>query len=638
MKHSPPLFPILCSGFLILGMPATALSHAGHGNEFKATGSTSPAGIEPAGIEVDAQIAQQMGIKVEAVSRRLMHEGIATTGKIEALPSQTVQVTSPISGTLIKLLVELGDTVAKGDAVAVLSSPELAALGVDADRQGAEGKADVMAAEAELHLARENYQQQVAIAEAEMAEAQTQLEAAQARFDRDRNLVNEGGVVAAARETYQQEVEVAKAEITQAETELTVAQERYDKDRELVDGGALPRRQLLESEAKLADAKAAFTRAKSRLSVMEAQTAVRQAEVDLPVRDLRESEDLLAQAKAQLTTANQRREVGEAEAAVKQAEAALQVAQARLALSDDTYAARLRQLGALPNPDGTVTITAPISGTVSEQKITLGESVDEAGEPLLRILDNHRVWVSASVYEKDIDRIEEGQSVIVRVESMGKRTFSGSIDRISPTVDLAERAIEVRAELDNSTGELKPGMFAQVEIATGQSQKPVISIVESAIVNTNGKQIVYVQNGQKFEAVDVTLGKKFGEFIEVTAGLFDGDRIVTQGGMLLYAQSLRSGGEHEHTEKNKHSADVSAVQRIAIPRTILLLGSAAVGAIALMSFWLGRRSHFRRDRIFQMPVEEVSTWEVEALKTESIECKADEEITPDRSSNVSNRF
>jgi membrane fusion protein, heavy metal efflux system len=310
--------------------------------------------------------------------------------------------------------------------------------------------------------------------------------------------------------------------------------------------------------------------------------------VDLPVRDLRESEDLLAQAKAQLTTANQRREVGEAEAAVKQAEAALQVAQARLALSDDTYAARLRQLGALPNPDGTVTITAPISGTVSEQKITLGESVDVAGEPLLRILDNHRVWVSASVYEKDIDRIEEGQRVIVRVESMGKRRFSGSIDRISPTVDLAERAIEVRAELDNSTGELKPGMFAQVEIATGQSQKPVISIVESAIVNTNGKQIVYVQNGRKFEAVDVTLGKKFGEFIEVTAGLFDGDRIVTQGGMLLYAQSLRSGGEHEHTEKNKHSADISAVQRIAIPRTILLLGSAAMGAIALMSFgWDG---------------------------------------------------
>ncbi len=630
--HLPlSLLQILCSGFLILGIPAAVWSHAGHGNEFKATGSTSPAGVA-----VDAQIAQQMGIKIEAVSRQLMQTGIAATGKIEALPSQTVEVTSPIAGTLIKLLVELGDTVSKGDAVAVLSSPELAELGVDADRQRAEGQADTIAATAQLQLAQDNYQRQVTIAEAEIAEAQTQLEAAQARYDRDRNLVNEGGVVAAARETYQRQIEVARAEISQAETELAVAQERYNQDRVLVDGGALPRRQLLESESKLADAKAALTRANNRLSVMDAETAVRQAEVDLPVRDLRESEDLLAQAKAQLTKANQRREVGEAEAAVKTAQAALQVAQARVDLSDGTYASRLRQLGAQPNLDGTVTIAAPISGTVSEQKITLGESVDAAGEPLLRILDNRRVWVTASIYEKDIDRIQEGQSVIVRVESLGKRTFLGQIDRISPTVENTERAIEVRAELENSEGELKPGMFAQVEVATSQSEKPVISIPSSALVSANGKPVVYVQNGSKFAAVDVVLGEKFGDLVEVKLGLFEGDRIVTQGGMLLYAQSLRGGGNAE--AEHEHEAEGSLVEKMAIPWNILFLGSMGVGAIGGVAFWLGRRSLSRSDRISSIQVEEEIIWENEVFQTEPIACQSTEEIASDRPPDLSNRF
>jgi membrane fusion protein, heavy metal efflux system len=569
----------LLIGLLVVGTPELAVAHAGHGNEFGSSQSVSPTGIE-----VDAPTADRMGIQVEPVTQKLMETGIQATGKIETLPGNTVEVTSPIPGKIVELLVEPGDVVAKGQTVAVLSSPELAELGITAQEKRAEAEADVLEAEAELQLARENYTRSSNIAEAEIAEAQTQLEAAKARYDRDRDLVDEGAVVAATRESYQRQVEVATAEIAQAETELAVAQERYDKDRELVEGGALPRRQMLESQARLADANAALTRAQGRLSVMEAETAIRQAEMDLPTRDLRESEDLLAAAQAQLTTANQRREVGETEAAIQKAEAALQVAQARLALSDGTYTARLRQVEAVANADGRVTISAPIGGTVSERTITLGESVQESGEALMKILDNSRVWVTANVYEKDIDRIQEGQTVVVRVNGLN-RTFSGTVDRISPTVDDEKRVIQVRAALENDRELLKPGMFANLEIATSRTSEPVLSIPTSALVEANGQQLIYVQNGQSFEPVEVELGDKFGDRVKVKSGLFEGDRIVTQGGMLLYAQSLRSGGQKQDSQP-----EIRAVNSTSFPRWMLVPIVGAIVGIGVGSFWLGRRS------------------------------------------------
>lgn len=569
-------------GLLILGTPELAVAHAGHGNEFGSSQSVSPTGIK-----VDASTAERMGIKVEPVTQKLMETGIQATGKIETLPGNLVNVTSPIPGKIVELLVELGDMVAKGQVVAVLSSPELAELGVNAEEKRAEAEADVLQAEAELKLARENYTRLSNIAEAEMAEAQTQLEAAQERYDRDRHLVDEGAVVAATRSSYQRQVEVATAEIAQAETELAVAQERYDKDRELVEGGALPRRQMLESQTRLAEANAELTRAKGRLSVMEAETAVRQAEMDLPTRDLRESEDLLAAAQAQLTKANQRREVGEAEAAIQKAEAALQVAQARLALSDGTYAARLRQVEAVANADGMVTIVAPIGGTVSERMITLGESVEESGEPLMQILDNTQVWVTANVYEKDIDRIREGQTVVVRVNGLN-RTFSGTVDRISPTVDEEKRVVQVRAKLENDREVLKPGMFANLEIATSQTSEPVLAIPTSALVAANGKPLVYVENGNSFEPVDVVLGEKFGDAVQVESGVLDGDRIVTQGGMLLYAQSLRGNGD-----KHQVKPEETVVKSTVFPMWTIGAIAGAIGVIGGGAFWLGRRSKIR---------------------------------------------
>ena len=102
-------------------------------------------------------------------------------------------------------------------------------------------------------------------------------------------------------------------------------------------------------------------------------------------------------------------------------------------------------------------------------------------------------------------------------------------------------------------------------------------------MNANGRELVYVDNGGSFEPVDVSLGRRFGDSVEVKSGLFEGDRIVTQGGMLLWAQSLRGGGD-SHSE---HGEEEAIPNPVSFPwwGMLPIVGVATAGA-----FWLGRRT------------------------------------------------
>ena len=303
-----------------------------------------------------------------------------------------------------------------------------------------------------------------------------------------------------AQDNYSKQQQIAQADIQQAKVALNFAQERYDRDKELSATGALPRRTVLESEAKLAEAKAAFAKAQSQLPVAEAT------------------------------------------AQLKRAQSGVEVARSRVELSDAGYSARLQQLGATANPDGTVTIVAPISGKVADREVTLGQSSKEAGSKLMTIIDGQAVLATANIYEKDLNQIARGQKVRVTIASLPNRTFTGRIAVIGSVVEGSTRSVPVKAELDNSSGVLKPGMFTEMDVITERTPASVLAVPTSAIVETNDKKkVVFVQNGDSFQPSEVTLGRTAGDLVEITNGLFDGDKIVTQGATQLYTQSLRGG-------------------------------------------------------------------------------------------------
>jgi membrane fusion protein, heavy metal efflux system len=416
-----------------------------------------------------------------------------------------------------------GAKVRKGQAIAILSSPELAQLRVGSQEKRAEAVADIQKAQANVNLAKQNYDRQQRI---------------------------------------------ATTELQQARSQLAFSQERFDRDHELAKAGALPRRNALESQTQLADAKAADAKAASRLQFLEADAQLRRSYADL------------------------------------------QVAQSRIKLSSSTYQARLNQLGATPNPDGTITITAPISGTVADREVTLGESGQDAGKRIMTILGDRSVLLSANIYEKDLDKVQVGQRVNIKVASLPNRTFTGSVSLIGSAVEGETRVVPVKAELDNAEGLLKPGMFAELEILTNRTSIAVLAVPKSAVVETNDKkQVVFVQNGDAYQPAEVTLGKAFGEFVEVKGGLFDGDRIVTQRANQLYAQSLR-GGTKAKDDPAESATPAVAQNSFPLPLwSVLPMG----GAIAAGTFWAGmavagRRMRYRKGKL---STQENSTYETE---------------------------
>ncbi len=486
---------------VLLATPIEVLAHGGGGGE-DFGGGASPANGP---VKVDAATANRLGIKVEPVTRQRLAVGIKTTGQIETLPNQQVEVTAPIDGTVVELLVKPGDQVAKGQAVAVLSSPELAQLRVDSVQKRADADPNLQQALADLRLAQQNYERQQTL---------------------------------------------ATADIRQAQSQVNYAQDRYSKYKYLADAGAIERLLANENASKLVEAQAALTKAENRLPVLEAQ------------------------------------------AQLKRALAAVEAAQSRVRLSSAAYEARLQQLGNRANAKGLVTVTAPISGTVADRKITLGETISlQAGsKPLMTILNDNQIFATANIYEKDLNQLQIGQAIRVTVASLPNRTFTGHITLIGSVVTADTRVVPVKAELDNSSGLLKPGMFAQLEVLTARIPTAVLAIPSTAVVDANGKKIVYVQNGDAYQPTEVTLAQKSGDLVEVKTGLFEGDRLVTQRATELYAQSLRGGIPQADPDGG---ADAPAVKKDAKPSSTTSLPwwlALPVGSAVALSFWAGRRT------------------------------------------------
>lgn len=481
--------------------PAVVLAHAGHGDEF----GHGDAIANPSAIEIDQNTAQKVGIKIEPVSKRTMAIALKATGQIEPLPDGKVKVTSPIKGTLISLLVKPGDKVEAGQVVAVLSSPELTDLRVNALEKQTVAIASVQEASANLQFARQNYGNQQQIVE---------------------------------------------AELRQAETELNIDQECYNRDRELLASGAISRRQFQESESKFLAAKSNLSKASGRLPLLEAT------------------------------------------AQVTKAEAMLEAAQSRVELSSAAYAARLRQLDSNADANGTVTIVAPISGVVSDREATIGEGFEEAGKPIMTIVNDRRVFATANIFEKDINRIKVGQKINVTIAGISTNSpnntkFQGTITTIGSVIAGEQRVIPVKAEINNANGQLKAGMFTELEILTSQALNPVIAIPAIALVEVQGKKLVYVQNGKSFEPTEVTLGQVSDGFVEVKSGLFEGDRIVTEGAPLLYAQSLRGNPNKAAVEET--NADSKRV--LSLPWWSFLIATGVVVSAVYGGYWQGKRKN-----------------------------------------------
>ena len=187
----------------------------------------------------------------------------------------------------------------------------------------------------------------------------------------------------------------------------------------------------------------------------------------------------------------------------------------------------------------TLPIQAPVSGVVVEKSIVAG-SAFEAGQALYRIGPIDPVWVVASVYQYELPLVKPGMPARILHPFPGEPTRMGRVSVVNPFLDPNTRTAEVRAVVPNARGDLKPGMFVDMELE--RPLGPRLAIPESAVLYAGERRIVFVDLGQgRLAPREVQLGAKAGTDFEVVSGLAEGETVVTSGNFLVAAEvRLRS--------------------------------------------------------------------------------------------------
>lgn len=183
-----------------------------------------------------------------------------------------------------------------------------------------------------------------------------------------------------------------------------------------------------------------------------------------------------------------------------------------------------------------LTYYAPVSGIVLEKKAVQGMRF-MPGETLYQIADLSQVWVLADITEQDIGQIKTGRIAQVSIGAYPDKSFEGKIDFVYPTLNAATRTVQVRVEIANLQGLLKPSMFADVTLPVG-SRARVLTVPTSAVIDSGLRQVVLVQLAQgRFAPRTVKLGSRSNDYVEILDGITAGEQVVTSALFLIDAES-----------------------------------------------------------------------------------------------------
>ena len=180
-------------------------------------------------------------------------------------------------------------------------------------------------------------------------------------------------------------------------------------------------------------------------------------------------------------------------------------------------------------------IKAPVAGSISERLIQPGEFIRE-NTPVATIVQVNPLKLKSAIQEKHASLIQAGQTVEFDVEAFLNRKFHGKIAYVSPAVDQATRTFAVEAMVENTDRQLKPGFFAKGVVLTRVDEN-VIATPEDAISTLAGVSTVFVIEGGKARAQQVTLGARKDNLVEITSGL-KGDEVVATANLSQLASGV----------------------------------------------------------------------------------------------------
>lgn len=225
-----------------------------------------------------------------------------------------------------------------------------------------------------------------------------------------------------------------------------------------------------------------------------------------------------------------------------EAKAGLEIARAKVS----TAKARLSKMQ----------IRAPFSGTMGLIEPSVGAYV-QAGQEIGTLVDNNPMKVDFKIPERNLLEVGVGQGVEIRMDGFADKMFLATVEAIDSKVDAQSHSIPVRATVPNPSGELRGGLFANINLIVGEKGGTLL-VPESALERDGDIEYVWVIRRNKAMRQKVLTGSKEKGNVEIIAGLNNGDLVVVAGqmrlggdGSLVKVLNLNDDGTERSTEEKK---------------------------------------------------------------------------------------
>ncbi|MDB5806568.1 MAG: efflux transporter, family, subunit [Betaproteobacteria bacterium] len=199
--------------------------------------------------------------------------------------------------------------------------------------------------------------------------------------------------------------------------------------------------------------------------------------------------------------------------------------------------ARLKNLSPAAAGDGPgLALRSPIAGIVADRKANPSQEVQPGSDPLFIVSNLSKLWVLVDLPERHLATVKAGLPVSVSVEAFPGESFRGVVSRVGQVVNADTRRVQVRCDLANPEGKLRPEMYARVTLLTEEG-KQAVRLPNTALVTEGLYSYVFIETApRQFTKRRVKLAVQDREFSYASEGVAKGERVVIGGALLLQSE------------------------------------------------------------------------------------------------------
>lgn len=431
----------------------------------------------------NSETPSALKVVTEEVRKESFASQIQLSGQVQPTEDRAVVLTAPLDGVAIKPLVKVGSLVVKDQPLVEMNSVY--------------GMTSLQILEK-----LESEQDQVVEARAKLSQALTNQTEAQKALGQA-----------------QSQVSSLTSDLRQAEADLNFAESDLKRKMELLDAGISSRAEVEEARTRHEKAHALTVASRQELEIAKRQIPL----FEKNISQYQEAVELAMQA-VKVTDSNfERNKAVYSQAALVGTEIPAELTS--LALNTRHARSSAAQASGFY-------MRAPITGVVTKLNVTSGQRVP-SGADLGQVVELSQVYVDANAYEGDVARLREGDKIEVTSTSVPGHKFSGRIRYIGQQVNPNTRTIQVRSLIENPQGYLRPDTFVDVSVQLPPRADTVV-ISDKALLTLGNDEFVMVEDGKdNYRKQLVVVGAKSKDKVEIVKGLQPGQRVVTEGNLLL---------------------------------------------------------------------------------------------------------